>query len=184
MSDAEVWALIPSFPEYLASNLGRIKRAAPGLRNNAVRVIKPWVNNNGYEAVCLSVGGIRSKRLVNRLVCEAFHGLAPDEKPHALHSDGNSLNNREGNLRWGDRSENMEDSRLHGTMAIGYKHGRTVCPEKNPRGESHGHAKLTENDVLSIRLQTGATGRALAERYCVSPATICLIRSRKIWSHI
>lgn len=184
MNDEEIWKPIPSFQDYAVSNLGCVKRIVPGKRNHACRTVKPWLGNHGYETVGLSRDGTVHRRLIHRLVCEAFHGPAPDNSFHVAHTDGTRRNNRDSNLRWATRSENMEDSRAHGTMALGPRHGRTVCPEHNPRGEAHGHAKLTEGDVLAIRSSSGITGRAMASQYGVSPATICLIRSRKIWSHI
>jgi hypothetical protein len=47
--------------------------------------------------------------LVAQLVCAAFHGPKPFAKAEALHGDGNCLNDRPGNLRWGTHKENMED---------------------------------------------------------------------------
>lgn len=184
MTIEEIWEPIPSFPDYAVSNLGHVKRVVPGKRNHACHTIKPWLGNHGYETVGLTKDGAIHRRLIHRLVCEAFHGPAPDESFHVAHADGTRRNNRADNLRWATRSENMEDSRAHGTMALGARHGRTVSPERNPRGEAHGHAKLTESDVLAIRAENNMSGRAVAGQYGVSPATICLIRSRKIWSHI
>ena len=46
---------------------------------------------------------------VHRLVCEAWHGEAPEGKPIVRHMDGNARNNRPSNLRWGSEEENAED---------------------------------------------------------------------------
>lgn len=183
---SEEWRVVVGFPEYAVSNLGRVKRVIPDARNHRCRVLAAWVNNKGYEMVSLSSPEGSCKRLVNRLVCEAFHGPAPTAAHEVAHNDGIPLNNREGNLRWATRSENMEDSRKHGTMAMGSRHGRTTKPERTPRGEKHGAAKLAEKDVQTIRRATRAvgSGRALAAKYGVCPATICAIRSRKIWKHL
>jgi HNH endonuclease/NUMOD4 motif len=184
VTNQEQWRSIPGFGNYEASSHGRIRRAIPDSRNHACRVLSPWINNKGYEIVTLCQDGGKHKSLVHRLVCSAYHGAAPAPGLDVAHNDGIPLNNCPDNLRWATRSENMQDSRVHGTMAIGPRHGRTVCPERTPRGEAHGHAKLTEPDVMAIRTASSMTGRALASQYGVSPATICLIRSRKIWSHI
>lgn len=55
-------------------------------------------------------------------------------------------------------------------------------------GENHGHAKLTEADVIEIR-RLHATDRrntynVLAERFNVSPSLIGLIVTGKIWQHV
>ena len=51
-------------------------------------------------------------------------------------------------------------------------------------GSSNGKAKLSEEDVAYIRTNPdGLSGRNLALRFCVSPATISLIRSGRRWGH-
>ncbi len=184
MESKEIWRPIPGFAAYAVSDLGRVKRVVPGKRSRECRVAKPWISNHGYETVGLFMDGKNHKRLIHRLVCETFHGPAPVAGSQVAHGDGTRRNNRADNLRWASRSENMEDARGHGTMAIGVRHGRSVCPERTPRGEKHGHAKLTEHDVIVIRGISGKSGRAVAEMYGVSAATISMIRRRKIWSHI
>lgn len=44
---------------------------------------------------------------MHRLVCEAFHGPAPKDKPVVIHINENALDNRPENLRWGTQKENM-----------------------------------------------------------------------------
>ena len=44
---------------------------------------------------------------VARLVCEAFHGPAPADKPVCMHMDEDSRNNKPGNLQWGTQKENL-----------------------------------------------------------------------------
>lgn len=44
---------------------------------------------------------------VARLVCEAFHGPAPLDKPVCMHLDEQSHNNRPSNLAWGTQKQNL-----------------------------------------------------------------------------
>jgi len=44
---------------------------------------------------------------VARLICEAFHGPAPEDQPNVLHGDEDSSNNRPDNLSWGTQKENL-----------------------------------------------------------------------------
>ena len=44
---------------------------------------------------------------IHRLICEAFHGAQPADRPVVLHLDENGLNNRPENLRWGTQKENL-----------------------------------------------------------------------------
>ena len=62
---------------------------------------------------------------VAQLVCEAFHGPAPEGKPYVLHRDENPRNNRPDNLYWGTQKEN-----LNAPGFIKYCQGRTG--ENNP----------------------------------------------------
>lgn len=57
---------------------------------------------------------------VARLVCEAFHGTAPETKPVCMHLDENARNNVPGNLAWGTQKEN-----LNAPGFIAHCHGRT-----------------------------------------------------------
>jgi hypothetical protein len=182
----EIWKEIAGFETYSVSSLGRVKRAVSGKRGQPPALLSLWVNNKGYPIASLFKDGKTHKRLVSRLVCTAFHGEPLPGQTDAAHNDGNPENNCAENVRWATRAENMADCARHGTLAKGSKHGRTTKPHKTPRGEKHGHSKLSTNDVLAIRNSKvfNGSGRLLAQKYKVSPATICLIRSRKIWSHI
>ena len=81
------------------------------------RIIKTVsANKYGYHRTSLYAPGVRPKCVsVHRIVCEAFHGPPPEDKPLVLHRDGNKSNNEASNLRWGSQSENIQDSLRHGT---------------------------------------------------------------------
>lgn len=88
----------------------------------------------GYLFLRLSIAGREVNRYLHRLVLEAFDGPCPPDH-ECLHRDGNRLNNRRDNLRWGTRRENSADTAAH---------GRTL------RGEKNLQAKLRESDVHLI----------------------------------
>jgi hypothetical protein len=182
----ERWMPVPGFSDYAVSDLGRVKRIVPDRKNHSCRTLVSWRGNHQYETVGLSRDGKLFRRLVHRLVCEAFHGSPPTPDHQVAHNDGTRHNNRADNLRWATRAENMTDCVAHGTRAAGESHGRKTKPERTPRGEQHGHAKIGERDVLDIRAAPRAPGSgvALAAKYGISPSTICLIRAGKIWTHI
>ena len=48
--------------------------------------------------------------LVHRLICEAFHGMAPSDKPECDHIDRVRDNNCADNLRWVSREENLANA--------------------------------------------------------------------------
>lgn len=108
---------------YEVSSLGRVKSLLAG------RVMKPWVNGDGYSQVGLRGRGSRKQRLVHRLVCEAFHGPPPEGKPLVLHGFGGLSDNTPSNLRWGSNSDNMRDRVVHGTDP---QKNKSRCPKGHP----------------------------------------------------
>lgn len=86
----------------------------------------------------------------------------------ACHRNGDQIDNRLENLRWGTPQENADDRIRHGTQA---------------RGEDSAQAKLTEADVLEIRA-SALSQSALAARFGVCQSRISLIRSGRSWKHM
>jgi len=73
-----------------------------------------------------------------------------------------------------------------GHLFIGTKKDNTHdCMSKNrfAVGERKPESKLTEAEVLAIRA-SAERGRRLAERYGVSPSTVCEIRKGRKWKHL
>lgn len=53
------------------------------------------------------------------------------------------------------------------------------------RGENNHQRKFSVDDIAAIRTNPDRlTGRALAKRFGVSPAAICMVRSGKRWGHV
>lgn len=97
----EEWKVIPgSGGRYAVSNLGRVR----GPRG----VLQPAKNPNGYMHVNITADGHRRTRKIHRLVADAFVS-GKTEGYDVCHIDGDKLNNRSDNLRWGTRSQNILD---------------------------------------------------------------------------
>ena len=96
-NEGEIWLPVPSAPGVEASSLGRI-RVAPG----AMARTGSWDG----ERYIIRVKRLRRTFKVARLVCEAFHGPAPEGSPYCLHDDEDSRNNRPGKLLWGTAKQN------------------------------------------------------------------------------
>ncbi len=86
-----------------------------------------------------------------------------------LHSCHNPICCNPAHLREGTHQENMDDKRLYG---------------RQPRGETHGRAKLTSSQVQEIRkfyIQGSFSQDSLGIRYGVAQSVISGIVNRKIW---
>ena len=107
------WRPIPGFHGYEASSDGVIRPTVPRYKNGRGSVLKPWiVCRHGRDAayVTLYITGAKTKQLVHRLVCLAWHGLPPpgEERIDCCHIDHNSLNNVASNLKWDTHAKNIE----------------------------------------------------------------------------
>lgn len=111
MSTGEIWRQVPSAPGILASSEGRVmvepywasmphggRRAYGGQPHFGVF-------NKTDGRFTITYKGKTYK--VARLVCEAFNGPAPSDKPVCMHLDENAANNRASNLGWGTQKENL-----------------------------------------------------------------------------
>jgi hypothetical protein len=130
-----------------------------------------WPYGAGHDGYGLiDIGG--KKRRVPRIICEIENGPAPEPGMDAAHSCGNGHLGciARKHLRWATRKENVADARAHGTFA---------------RGETNGHSKLTESDVLDIRMMRGKVRVSrLAEKYGVSPSTISAVQYGTTWGSV
>ncbi|MBB3411272.1 hypothetical protein FHT87_005225 [Rhizobium sp. BK316] len=107
----------------------------------------------------------------SRYVCELAHGAPPTPKHEAAHSCGKGHLGciSPGHLDWKTKTENQADRLVHGTLM---------------RGERHGQAKLTENDVRDIlALKGNVTQSKMAKRFGVTRQTISYIQcgKRRAW---
>jgi hypothetical protein len=166
---------IPSFPNYFATEDGDI--IGPYKRK-----MYQSKDKDGYKVVRIRKDGRYWTKKVHRLVCEAYHGMPPENKNMALHKDGNNINNHPENLRWGNHSENTQDALLH------FKQKGKSWAHWN-RGEMHVKHKLTKGDVNLIRHEcTNSAPRGtkakMARSLGISASLITGILKRKAWKHI
>jgi hypothetical protein len=113
----EEWKPVPSKPGLMASSLGRVKLpdgVAP-LPNGGIRKYEPkptyGVKTKASKTARHEYMGLYNKRYgnikIHRMVCEAFHGVAPFDRAVVIHIDENALNNKPENLKWGTQKENL-----------------------------------------------------------------------------
>lgn len=106
--------------------------------------------------------------LVHRIVCKRTHGLAPVDKPIAVHECGNGdkacVNDR--HVRWGTYTENQEHRIGHGTSNRG-------------RGGILDEAQARD---IRRRLYAGERCADLAREFGVNFATVHDIQERRTWA--
>ena len=101
----EVWKPIKGFENYyLVSNSGQVF----SIRRQ--KVLKPKIDQYGYEQVCLSVSGKAYHRPVHRLVAQTFIEN-PNDYPTVNHINEIKTDNRVVNLEW----LSIADNDNHGT---------------------------------------------------------------------
>ena len=168
----EIWRDVVGFEGlYRISNFGRVN----SLRWAGGRIMKPKISNFGYPCLTLFKDGKKFFTAVHLLVARAFVPN-PDGKPVVHHRDNNPENPRADNLEWVTYSENEY---------YAFQSGR----KKGMFGEENPGAKLSNEDVrqileLYVEGDKNFGGKALAEKFGVTPASISNIICGKTFKHI
>ncbi len=133
--ELERWVL-SVHPDYLVSDLGRVRNARKGT------LIVPTVDPSGHLSF-KTTGHVGM--LVHRLVLMSFVGQ-PDPGKECLHIDSNPANNQLFNLRWGTRRENITDyCRVHGkhmSAHLTYADADLIRAEYDAGGHKRGTKSL------------------------------------------
>ena len=179
----EIFKTIPSFPDYLVSNLGRVKTKSRKVRyvhsvtkkeqfrQSSERFLKVQYNNRtGYKFHQLYIDKKMYNVNIHILVADAFLDKI-DGFDFINHIDGNKHNNTLSNLERCTNEYNHEHATITGLKA---------------RGEKIASSKLTEKCVYAIKyfLEKGVNHKELSFAFKVSRATINMIDNNKIWKHV
>ena len=168
---------IPGFRGFRACSDGSIwscwigggKVHKSGIRTDKWHKLKgePRKEDGRLRYSIMSDDGIRTRKYGSYFVLLAFVGDRPP-KHEACHNDGNCLNDAISNLRWGTVIENRADMIAHGTRC---------------RGDRHGKAKLTSEQVREIR-RIGRPAKQHFNKYGVSKSLVFQILAGTIWRDI
>lgn len=159
---------IPSYPGYYADVLGNIY----SVRSGKEIVISQRIHKDYLHVTVRDTNSPVKihKEPVHKLVLQAFRGY----RPHGFvcrHLNGNCLDNRLVNLKWGTQKENMLDSIKHGTAAF-LRHG------ENANG-----SKLKLKQVFQIRwlYKFGYKQKELATWFDISQKHVSDITRGRTW---
>lgn len=143
---------------------------------------------DGYGEMRRARRGTGSIVRVHRVAWTLAHGPIPEGLDVLHHCDNRACVKTEpderypdGHLWLGTDLDNHRDGMVKGRSATGDRHGTHTHPGLW-RGERHGRARLTEDDVRRIRTdRSGVTQTGLAASFGVSRRTIRSIIDRTRW---
>lgn len=170
------WKPVVGFPGYRVSDDGRIETCHQKFRDTLAagdwHPMTPSPSSKGYLRVSLCRDGKRFDRYIHRLVLEAFVGPCPQGMEGCHDPDPNRENNRLQNLRWDTPVANSQDAVRGGTK---------------PRGEAHGLAVLSEDDVVRImelRILEGIGKRKIGRRLSLPIGAVSGVIEGNTWAHV
>ena len=147
----EIWKDIKGYEGiYQVSSEGRVRSLNRIDNNNHPLkgvILKPYISNSGYLLVGLYKQQKRDRKLLHRLVAEAFIPN-PENKPEIDHintiktdntvflNEDGSINYDKTNLRWVTKKENMNNSLTKTKMQINARK-----PSKGKYGKKHHRSK-------------------------------------------
>jgi HNH endonuclease/NUMOD4 motif len=181
----ERWIKIKGINDYEFSSLGRVKSLSRKVVINGnihqlkEKILKPWVGNKlGHLQIAIRVRGRVKGFWLHRLILEAFKGPCP-EGMECRHKDGNPINNKISNLRWGTHKRNVRDQIKHGTLR----------PPPSRIGEANNKTKISKKDALRIKRifsvpQPRGTIAKVAREFGVSRDIVSSIAKGKYWKHL
>ena len=112
----EAWKKYKDSP-YEVSNKGRVRRKEA---NGSYNMRKPRDDDRKHLRVNLTWNGKREEPPLHQLVMELFGPPKPAGKHVVvLHKDNNGTNNAISNLKWGTRSENVQQAHDDGLIGKG-----------------------------------------------------------------
>ena len=103
----ETWKPLRNFPSYNGSSEGRI------MNIRTQRILKTFVNEKGYETVCLRKNNQQHTVKVHKVIAETFLGEHPGMD--VRHKNGDRSKNNIDNLEWCSRQETIASAFERGT---------------------------------------------------------------------
>ena len=116
----EIWKPILEYKDYYEiSSIGNIRSIERTIilkngfqRKLKSKVLKTFINENGYSIITVRINNVHHNFKIHRLVAIAFIDN-PENKLTVNHKDGNKQNNNVLNLEWATHSENIKHAYKH-----------------------------------------------------------------------
>src|SRR6266700_861520 len=105
----ELWKEVAKNTNYEVSNFGRVRRFAPGPGTYNGKILKIWLDKDGYPCARLSSENVVRFYKVHSLIASAWLGPRFRRK-EVQHKDGNKLNNDPRNLEYVTRKQHKKKS--------------------------------------------------------------------------
>ena len=134
---------------------------------SCIQSSKGWVDHQGYWRIAVKINGKWTEKRAHRLAYENAHGPIPSGMVVCHTCDNRACVNPD-HLFLGTHADNVADK---------------VSKKRQARGQKHGNAKLTEQQVLDIRKDPRSL-RKIAKDYNMDYTTISAIKKRITWKHI
>jgi len=177
----EEWRVIVDFPDYMISNLGRVKRIKSGL------ILKPYRNKDGYSRVDLYKNKEPEHKYIHHLVFENFNNCIILKNECVHHKDENIENNNFNNLIKMDKFDHNSIHHKGKNHPLYGKSRSTEIRDKIRRSHINKYDDEKINQIIEIKilLRDGKLSqRKIGEKFGVSKSIISLIKNEKRWSHI
>jgi len=166
-----IWLLFRNTKYYVSPYGDILTKRSKGSKKYIIR--KPFINEDGYKQLNLTINGEKHFFLISRIVAELYV-----ENPFNLncvnHIDTDKLNNYFINLEWCTAKYNSTHAANNGLYA-------------NNKGELNPYSKLTEEKVKKIR-ELHSTGKyshqQIGIKFDVHRITVLNIVRRQTWAHI
>lgn len=143
----EIWKNIKGYPNYMVSNLGRVKSLNYN-HTGIEKIMKPSVSKRGYLLICLRKNRKVKYFKVHRLVAEAFI-KNPNNYPQVNHKNEIKDDNRVENLEYCDAKYNSNYGTRNKRVAEAKKGKKLSEETKNKISEANSKPVLQINKNTS-----------------------------------